>query len=47
MAIQLVSHSIRQLFFEANELSHIRSVNKITGKDVQTFSESSDHYLLR
>ena len=47
IAIQLVGHSIWQLFFEANELSHIRSVNKVTGKDVYTFSEGSDHFLLK
>ena len=38
IAIQLVGHSIWPLFFEANELSHIKSVNEVTGKSY-TFSE--------
>ena len=30
MAIQLVNHSIWQIFFEAKKLSHVKSVNEIT-----------------
>ena len=46
IAIQLVTHSIWQLFFEAKELSHLKSVNEMTGEDVYTFSGCLDHSLL-
>ena len=32
--VQVVSHSIRHLFFEANKCPLIKSVNEVTGKDV-------------
>ena len=38
-----VNHSSWQLFFEAKELSHIKSENEMTGQDVYTFSEGSNH----
>ena len=46
IAIQLVSHSVWQLFFEAKKLSHIKSVNEMNGKDIWIFSGDSDHSLL-
>ena len=36
-AIQLVSYHLWQLFFEAKKLSHIKSMNEMIGKDVDTF----------
>ena len=41
IAIQLVSRSVLKLLVEATKLSHIRSVNEMTGKDACTFSEDS------
>ena len=32
---------------EAKKLSHIKSVNEMSGKDVYAFSENSDYYLLK
>ena len=38
-----VNHSSWQLFFEAKELSRIKSVNETTGQDVKTFYDGSNH----
>ena len=47
IAVHPVIHSICHLFSEGKELSPIKSVNEMTGKDVYTFSESSDLSLLK
>ena len=35
------------MFFEAKELSHIKSENSMTGKDIKTSSEGSNHLELK
>ena len=42
-----MNNSIWQFFFDPNELWDIKSVNEIAGKDVYTFSEGSNHSLLK